>query len=141
MAILLVVLPNSTISDPSKPKTCPTLGWNHLADAPYRLSLGKAALHCHTGSTVRTDASAVWQSNTRGRCSPGPCGGWRQPRGRRVLSCSWSGTFFPPELHNPERNVHLPLFLLFHARRRRGVLLCCSYSVHRCDELTRNNTV
>lgn len=51
MAILLVVLPNSTISDPSKPKTCPTLGWNHLADAPYRLALGKAALRFHTGST------------------------------------------------------------------------------------------
>lgn len=49
MAILLVVLPNSTILDPSKPKTCPTLRWNHLADAPYRLSLGKAALYFNTG--------------------------------------------------------------------------------------------
>lgn len=45
MAILLVVLPNSTILDPSKPKTCPTLRWNHLADAPSRSSLGKAVLY------------------------------------------------------------------------------------------------
>lgn len=35
MAILLVMLPNSTILDPSKPKTCPALLWNHLADDPY----------------------------------------------------------------------------------------------------------
>lgn len=53
-----------------------------------------------------------------------PREGWKQPRGRRVLSCSWSGTFFSPELHNPKWNVHLPLFLLFNACRRLGVCYC-----------------
>lgn len=46
MAILLVVLPNSTILGPSKPKTlAPVLWWNHLPDDPYGLSLGKAVLY------------------------------------------------------------------------------------------------
>lgn len=84
MAILLVVLPNSTISDPSKPKTCPTLGWNHLADAPYRLSLGKAALHFHTGCSeaqVRTEAFAVRQSSRPGAAPRAPAGAGGSPVG------------------------------------------------------------
>lgn len=133
MAILLVVLPNSTILDPSKPKTCPTLRWNHLADAPSRSSLGKAVLYL-----IQALMNAVpvqfqrskWRhllssSPTQsGSGFPAPCRGWKQPRGRRVLSCSWSGTFFSPELHNPKWNVHLPLFLLLNACRRLGVCYC-----------------
>lgn len=60
----------------------------------------------------------------RAQLLSGPCEGGKQPRGRRVLSCSRSGTLFSPELHNPKWNVHLPPFLLFSACRRLGVCYC-----------------
>lgn len=52
-----------------------------------------------------------------GSCCQGPCKGWKR-------LCSWSGTVFSPELHDPKWNVHLPLFLLLNACRRLGVCYC-----------------
>lgn len=91
------------------------------------------------------EALAVWASNRK-----------REPLSENpLLTAQWSSCvgegavsrvagqgrfFFSPELHDSNWNVHLPLFLPLMLVGGLGWLSCWSYSVNRCDELTRNNT-
>lgn len=104
MAILLVVLPNSTILDPSKPKTCPSTaveppGWCPLLVIFRKRSplfLIQALMNYIPVKFQRSKWRHLLSSSPTqsGSCFSGiPCKHLKQSCGGRVLSCSWSGTF------------------------------------------------
>lgn len=138
MATLLVVLPNSTISDPSKPKTCPSTrvgppGWwpHWLLRRSSPFCVSQALMNCLSIQFQRSkwrhllSDCQTWKGSCFFKDSPANVESSHANQ-RRVLLCSWSGTFFSFLLNYIILiGIFICLFfILFDACRWLGVCYC-----------------
>lgn len=132
MAILLLVLPNSTILDPSNQRLALALRWNHLTDDPYWSCLGKqslfliqALMNCIPVKFQRSKWRHLLsnsQTQERELLIKESCKYWKTTE-RRCSCVAGQGLFFSPERHN-SNECSFASFILFHVCRWLGVCCC-----------------
>lgn len=150
MAILLVVLPTVPSWILQNQRLAPHTRRHHLAEAPAGC-VRKSSPFGNPGfqersprgvPQVRMEAGAGQSSSSqRGAAPRGPGEGWTRPRGRRCPRVAGQGLSFLLNYIIPRGCPSASFSSVPRLRASWGVLSCCSYSVNRCDELPRTNTV